>query len=92
MRVRRSCFEAITPAIGYDCWVQDMELSDDPAIESGLGEDSVEDGLITHLHVTNARPQAPNIGSSLQGTKIAVVQNPTDRRETSVNAVELEYL
>src|ERR1700728_3282945 len=85
-------FEVIAPAVWDDSLVNNVDLSDNPTVETRLRKKFFHQAIIADLHISNTHSQTLHLGMRGQGTCIAVVKDPTGRDRVSVDPWNCEKL
>src|SRR2546426_525677 len=85
-------FEMVAPAVGNNPGVQNMDLSNRPAIESRLRKQFLQQVMTTDLNVATPNTETLHHRLRRNCTFVAMVQDPTDCCQTSVDRRYLQEL
>src|SRR5215467_8700081 len=81
--------EVVTSSIWDEPLIENVHFPYGPTVETGLYKKLLEERVTSDLHVAAAQAQPFDLCSDGDGTRVAVVQNPRDGRNTSVGAGHL---
>ncbi len=62
VRVRSCRLEVITPPVRNDSTIENVQLTDHPAVEPRFAKCSRKQGLVADLHITHTCPKPSDIG------------------------------
>ena len=86
-------FKVVTPGVGDDTMLQDMELAHAPSVETLFRVEAIEYGLIADLNITNSSSDASNVGPFWDRPQVGGVGNPSYRRvPRAVDAGDMDLL
>ena len=86
-------FKVVTPGVGDDTMVQDMELAHAPSVETLFRVETIEYGLITDLNIANPSSDASNMDPFRDRAQVGGVGNPSYRRvPNAVDAGDVDFL
>src|SRR5579883_933153 len=83
-------FEMISPPVWQDSVIQHVNFPDHPRVETSFSEYVLKHVALTNLHVSATHAKSFHRSSSIDCTKVAVVQHPPDGGKLPISGIYIE--